>query len=247
MITPRAIDLATITTWPAAITEQHEGWYLLASGGVTGRVNAAWPLAWTGPDVDAAIDHVEAWYAARKLPPRFKLTDDAYAPTDLPTHLARRGYAPVMPTYIMTRTLAGGAHAHDSVTLTPSPSPLFEQALGESTPDVDDLEERRSIARRLPAPAAFAVREDAGRAVAIGASAIAGALAGIFLMRTVPEARRQGHALHVLRALINWAETNGAQHVFLQVEANNESAVALYRREGFAVLSTYRFWRKPPQ
>lgn len=244
MIHARDIDRATITTWPAAVTEERDGWFLLAAGGVTGRVNAAWPLDWRGDNVDAAIDDVETWYTARKLPPRFKLTDDAYAPHDLAERLQRRGYQAVMPTLIMTRTL-GTCSPYEDIDIAPALPPLFDQALRDSTPNPDDLEERRSIARRLPQPAAFAVRERHGRALAVGASAIAGELAGIFLMRTVPEARRQGHALHVLRALLDWANANGARTAFLQVDIDNTPAVTLYEREGFATLSTYRFWRKP--
>lgn len=243
-MSPREIDLATITTWPAAVTEERNGWFYLAAGGVTGRVNAVWPLDWSGGDVGAAIEDVERWYGARKLPPRFKLTDDAYAPPDLPEHLAARGYEPVMPTLIMTRSLAAAAGAYDGVDIAPSIPPLFDQALRESTTDPDDLEERRSIARRVPSPAAFAVREIDGRPAAVGASAIAGKLAGVFLMRTVPEERRRGHALHVLRALLYWAASNGAETAFLQVDAGNAPAITLYKREGFSALSTYRFWRK---
>lgn len=241
----RDIDLATIKAWPAAITEEHHGWYYLAAGGVTGRVNAVWPIDWRGGDVDAAITHAEAWYAAHRLPPRFKLTDDAYAPADLPTRLAQRGYQSVMPTLIMTANLGAGVGAFDGVTLSPTVTQAFDDVLRESTANADDLEERRSIARRVPAPAAFALRERNGRTLAVGASAVVGALGGVFLMRTAPEARRQGHALHILRALLHWAAHQGAKEAFLQVDADNAPAIALYQREGFAALTTYRFWRKP--
>lgn len=243
-MTPRDIDLATICTWPAAITEQRHGWYYLAASGVTGRVNAVWPIDWSGADVDAAITDVEGWYAAHNLPPRFKLTDNACAPADLTTHLARRGYEPVNPTLIMTSSLTSEPGYYEGVTLSPTLPPPFDQALRDSTSNADDLEERRSIARRLPQPAAFAVRERGNRAVAVGASAVADRLAGVFLMRTIPEARRQGHALHILRALMQWARENGATTAFLQVDADNAPAIALYEREGFTTLSTYRFWRK---
>ncbi len=123
-------------------------------------------------------------------------------------------------------------------------TPLFEQALRDSTPNADELDERRAIALRAPKPTAFAVRADAGAPLAIGMSAIAGDLAGIFLMRTVPAARRQGHARHILRALLDWAAAQGAASAFLQVEADNAPAVKLYESEGFTTLTSYRFWRK---
>jgi ribosomal protein S18 acetylase RimI-like enzyme len=242
--TPRDIEHATIKAWPAAETEARDGWLLLAASGVTGRVNAVWPLDWRGGDVEAAIGDAERWYAARRLPARFKLTDGAYAPNDLPERLAARGYSETMRTLIMSRAFGTPIGAFENVSLSPGMNALFDQALRESTPEPDELEERRSIAARAPAPAAFAARTDGARPLAVGMSAMSGDLAGVFLMRTVPEARRRGHARHILRALLNWAHTNGARHAFLQVDADNAPAITLYEAEGFAKLTTYRFWRK---
>jgi GNAT superfamily N-acetyltransferase len=243
-VNPRDIELATIATWPAAVTERRNGWFYLASGGVTGRVNAVWPLDWEGGDVDAAIDDVETWYAARNLPPRFKLTDGAFAPAGLPTTLARRGYEPVMPTLIMTAPLAPRP-APEGVTLSTDLPANFDATIRETSKDDAEYDERLSIARRAPHPAIFAAIEQPGRVVSIGMSAATGAYAGVFLMRTRPEARRQGHAQRILRALLSRAADWGAGAAFLQVEADNAPAVTLYEREGFATLSTYRFWRKP--
>jgi ribosomal protein S18 acetylase RimI-like enzyme len=241
------IERATILAWPAAETEEQDGWFLLAGSGVTGRVNAVWPLEWRGLDVGAAIENAERWYAARNMPPRFKLTDAAYEPGDLPLRLAALGYAPTKPTLVMMRPLTNRAstHAYEGVSLAPQLPPAFDRALVESTPDAAELAERRAIALRAPAPAVFAVRPTGGAALAIGMSAIAGELAGVFLMRTVPAARRQGHARHILRALLEWAGDHHATSAFLQVDADNTPAVSLYEREGFTTLTAYRFWRKP--
>lgn len=241
---PLDIERATIATWPAAETLEHQGWLFLAASGVTGRVNAVWPLEWRGGDVDAAIDDAARWYAARGLPPRFKLTDEAFAPSDLPARLAARGYVETNPTLIMTRALGANIGAFENVTISARINAIFDQALVDSTPKAAELEERRSIAARAPSPSAFASRADGARPLAVGMSAMAGELAGVFLMRTVPEARRQGHARHILRALLAWASQRGARHAFLQVEANNAPAISLYEAEGFAKLTTYRFWRK---
>jgi ribosomal protein S18 acetylase RimI-like enzyme len=242
-VTPLAIEHATLDTWPPREMAQHQGWRLCAASGVTGRVNACWPIEWRGESIDAAIDTVEAWYRARAMAPRFKLTDGAFAPADLTTHLARRRYASTMHTLIMTRPLAPSADTKYGVSLSPEMPPLFDQALRESTSAADELEERRAIAGRAPQPRAFAVRADGPRPLAVGMSACAGPLAGLFLMRTVPDARRQGHALHVARALLAWAARNGASTMFLQVDADNAPAIALYEREGFTALTRYCFWR----
>ncbi|MGD9981563.1 MAG: GNAT family N-acetyltransferase [Hyphomonadaceae bacterium] len=242
-MSPRDIDLATIKTWPAARTEERNGWFYLAAGGVTGRVNAAWPLDWAGDDVEAAIDDAEAWYAALNLPPRFKLTDEAFAPPDLPQRLGRRGYEPVMPTLVMTAPVRG-ADAAEDVALHEAMPTAFDAVIRETSKDDAEYDERLSIALRAPQPAAFALIERERRAVAIGMCAGAGELAGVFLMRTAPEARRQGLARRIFRALMGRCAEWGATTAFLQVDAENAPAIALYEREGFATLTTYRFWRK---
>lgn len=239
------IDRATIVTWPAAETEERDGWHLLADTGVTGRVNAVWPLDWRGADVERAIDDAEAWYAARHLPPRFKLTDGAMAPTDLGDRLARRGYAKVSPTLVMRARLPEAPRFHEGVDIAATPPPAFDEALIASSVSAQDLAERRGIAMRAPRPAAFASRADAGRVAAVGVSVATANLAGIYLMRTAPDARRRGHALHILRALLGWAAVRGAEYAFLQVDIDNAPAIALYEREGFERLTTYHYWKKP--
>lgn len=243
-MSPLDIERATIRTWSAAITEVRNGWFYLAAGGVTGRVNAVWPLAWTGGDVPAAIKDAEAWYAARGLPPRFKLTDGAFAPDNLGRVLARRGYEPVMPTLVMTAPLTA-RDAPVEVALSAAMPSAFDAVIRETSKTESEYDERHSIAMRAPQPAAFATLERDGRIAAIGMIAAANGLAGVFLMRTAPHARRQGLARRILAALLAQAHRWRARTAFLQVDEDNTPAIALYESEGFTRLSTYRFWRKP--
>lgn len=243
-MTARDIELATIRTWPAAVTEERNGWFYLAAGGVTGRVNAVWPLCWRGEDADAAIADAEAWYAARKLPPRFKLTEGAVAPAHLASLLAARGYEATMPTLIMSATLASSARGDGAVALSETMPAAFDAVIRETAKDEAEYEERLGIALRAPQPAAFATLRHEGRVAAIGLAAAAGDLAGVFLMRTAPCARRQGLARRVLRALLARAASWDARTAFLQVEEDNAAAVALYASEGFARVGAYRFWKK---
>ncbi|ANP45189.1 GNAT family N-acetyltransferase [Candidatus Viadribacter manganicus] len=238
------IDRATIVSWPAAVTEDRNGWICLAAGGVTGRVNAAWPLDWRGGDLDAGIDDIEAWYVARNLPPRFKITEGACEPSNLSARLAERGYECVMPTLVMTAPVCAISPQEDVKLYTALP-PAFDAVIRETSKDDAEYDERLSIALRAPQPAVFAVIEHEGRPVAIGMSAAAGELAGVFLMRTAPEARRRGLARRIFRALMARCSEWKVQTAFLQVEDNNANAIGLYESEGFTRLTSYSFWRKP--
>ena len=54
----------------AATAGQH-GWLLRAADGFTGRANSVLAVGDPGLPLVEAVDRVEAWYAARGLPPRF--------------------------------------------------------------------------------------------------------------------------------------------------------------------------------
>ncbi|MBI1250459.1 MAG: GNAT family N-acetyltransferase [Alphaproteobacteria bacterium] len=238
------IERATIRAWPAAEQDERFGWVLLAAGGVTGRVNACWPLTWTGETaLNTAIDAVESWYAARNLPPRFKVTTNAVAPLELTDALRARNYAPTHETLIMTRQLDAAFPAPDHVRIHAEPPPSMVAVLRETSADAAEFEERFAIAQRAPRPAAFAQIEQDGRAIAIGMSASADGLAGVFLMRTAPAARRKGCARAIVHALLHWAQAHEAGAAFLQVEADNPNAVALYAQCGFSEAARYAFWR----
>jgi ribosomal protein S18 acetylase RimI-like enzyme len=244
VLSPLAIERATLAAWPARETAEHHGWTLCATSGVSGRVNACWPLEWRGGDLDAAIDAAERWYDARHVRVHFKINTFGSAPDSLTARLIARGYKQDTPTLIMIASLGSAAGQHDNVALAPVMSAAFEATLREAAPDEADFAERRGVAARAPAPVAFATRDANGQTACVGMCAATGALAGIFLMRTAPTARRQGHARHVVRALMEWAAAQGAACAYLQVEADNAPAVALYEHEGFTPLYGYSYLRR---
>jgi N-acetylglutamate synthase len=219
------------------------GWTLQATDGRSGRVNAAWPLAWTGEvDLATAIEAVEAWYAERDRPAWFRLAEAGVAPPELAAALAQRGYLPDTETLVMSAAL-GARPNDDGVVIAPDPGEDFFALMREATPDAGEYAERRDVTLRTPAPRAFAMLKLDDRPAAVGASVITGELALVFIMRTAPWARRRGLARRVLRALMAWAPGNGATTAYLQVEAENTGAVALYRTEGFATTHAYAYWR----
>ena len=66
----------------------------------------------------------------------------------------------------------------------------------------------------------------------------------MFAMRTDPRFRRQGLARRILASLMAFATGAGASRAWLQVEAENTGAIALYKAAGFAEAYRYRYWRR---
>ena len=60
-----------------------------------------------------------------------------------------------------------------------------------------------------------------------------------------PDVRGQGIGASLVRAGLDWASAVGAHRMLLEVHPGNEPAVALYRRLGFAAISTRRHYYGP--
>ncbi len=237
------LETVAARAWPAAETARLGGWRLFASSGFSGRINACWPLEDPGLEVQAAIAWVEAWYAERRLPPLFKVVDSACAPLDLTMRLAARGYRPRTATIMMTGDVAyredGGVAVVDVV------DDAFAAVFAATAHDPADARERLETLARIPWPRAFARAEADGGPAAIGAGATEGEWTGVFAMRTDPRFRRRGLARRVLDTLLARAAAAGAKRAWLQVEADNTAAIALYEAAGFSEAYRYGYWFRP--
>lgn len=242
MIDPAILEPLADDAWPARERERLGGWRLNASSGHSMRINACWPLSAPDRDAEAAIGAVEAWYAARDLPPRFKLTDGLISPPDLADRLAERGYSASKDTLVMVGPTRG--EGDRSVAVSGAPDATFEGVFTASAGDAEDGRERIEALARMPPPALFAKVEIGGAPAAIGVAALGGGFAGVFGMRTVPAHRRKGLARRILRALLAEARQAGAERAWLQVEADNAPAIALYANEGFEPAYRYRYWSR---
>ena len=234
------LERACIAAWPARDAHEIDGWRLFATDGKSWRVNSTWPLDWRGADVEAALDAAEAWAAAHNIAPAFKLADGAIHPSELPIALAARGYTPQMQTLVMTRALDALEAPSRSIAISDAPSDAFWSPMRAAAPSPEDFAERQDIVLRTQEGSAFAVADNA----AVGLSRLTDYLVGLYLMRTVPSARRQGYALDIVRALCAWGKDHGATTAYLQVEASNAPALALYANEGFARAYAYHYWIK---
>jgi GNAT superfamily N-acetyltransferase len=107
------------------------------------------------------------------------------------------------------------------------------------------LGEREAHAQRLAeAPvlfSAFVVVDESDRIVACGQLAVEGDLVGIYDVFTVEAKRGRGLATRLCAHLIEEGRRLGAVTAYLQVEASNVAARAVYRRLGFIDAYAYHY------
>ncbi len=237
-----ALEDIAARAWPAARLGRLGGWRLYASSGFSGRINACWPLEDPGFSADEAVDQVEAWYAARGLPPLFKIVEAALAPEGLIVGLTALGYRPRTETIMMTGPTA--TVADPGIRVVRDVDETFAAVFSATASDPGDCAERLETLTRIPRPRGFARADIGGEPAAIGACATEGEHAGVFAMRTDPRFRRRGLARRVLSALLADAAASGATRAWLQVEADNAGAIALYAAAGFSEAYRYRYWER---
>lgn len=239
-----SLERLLLFAWPARESETLHGWTLLTDGGFTGRANAATPLKFDGA-LGAAIIDVQKHYQSRHMRPIFRIARGACAPIDLPEALSARGWKPSMQTLVMVAPISAAlATLPDpvNVTLGAAYPDTVDAILKETSATPAEYDERRGLAQRTPQPRVFALTGDD----AAGLCVLVEGQAGIFLMRTHPAQRRKGHARRILAALLRWARDNGATDAFLQVEASNAPAIALYEAAAFKTVYSYDYWREEP-
>jgi ribosomal protein S18 acetylase RimI-like enzyme len=66
-------------------------------------------------------------------------------------------------------------------------------------------------------------------------------LVGILQLGVAQERRGQGIGTGILHAALRWSKLKGARHAWVQVEADNAAAIALYRRAGFHDVYEYSY------
>ena len=73
-----------------------------------------------------------------------------------------------------------------------------------------------------------------------GLGVIDSELIGIFGLYVAPTARRSRLGKAMLRRIFQWAGMRRARQAYLQVEANNDPALRLYR--GMGLTESYPYW-----
>lgn len=257
-IDPRTIELLAAKALPAASIEAAYGWLLRYTPGVgTRRANSVLPLTFgrlaamdgdlspREPKLAEAVDVCIAYYRARGLLPRFQVSPAA-TPPELDDFLHARGFtkegaslALWAPIELPLSRLPQREDLRIVITRAPSPE-WFQFYLRYGTGRSMAPAAARNLLLRIRGMPMFAAARLGDTCVGIGLGVHDDWL-GLYSIATHPEYTRQGVASAVVRALCARAAINGADHVFLQVEAGNGPARALYDKAGFTVAYPYHY------
>lgn len=227
-----------------------DGWLVRTLPGKARRarcVNALMPgVLALGERLAAA----EAACARTGVPLLFRITPFTQ-PAELPQQLRQHGFAPVDPTLVLVAT------GLPTTPPPPVPAGLCLEALdGDAFADAvgtlrgSPPEHRRSHALRLshsPVPyRGLALRRaEDGQLLACGQVAVEPPLAGLYDVFTHPEARNRGLARVLCEHLLSLGVSQGANIGYLQVDAANPPALAVYRRLGFVEAYGYEYLERP--
>ncbi len=254
--------------WPAPDREESEGWVLRAASGVTQRANSVWPRE---PEGDTHEQHValraaRLWYRRRRLPLIFQVFDDPRS-IGLNTVLDGEGFTRQSETLVMCR--GNGVHAADQSPDRPAVTrPAVAHPGVEISTDASDEwlelwwsvdgrggEAERETARSILAgcPSVYALaRSDDGVPAAVGRLAVpdagaTGSWGGLYCMATRQDARRRGHALRIMQALLHEGAARNLAGYWLLVTAANSGAKQLYAKAGFREAGRYLYRQERPK
>jgi N-acetylglutamate synthase len=247
------LDALSARALPALETLDLDGWRLRSARGFTKRANSVW-LRETGTRVplERKLEHVERFYAVRRLPACYQL--GAGAPAGLDRLLGRRGYGLVAPTDVRAATLSSLIAPDPAGTdpsavgvghLTARPTPRWLDAWGALRGTADRRDVAEAVYGRVAAPSAYLLLEVEGVDVAVLRGVLDGGWLGLFDLAVHPEARRRRVASTLLRSLGRWAAERDGVQAWAQVEQDNPAAQQLFTRLGFRTISSYRYRIRP--
>lgn len=243
MALPDAVvfERAGLRAWPGIEVEWDGQWVRRASGGYTKRANSVQCLDPVDDgDVEARIAAAVAWFAARNLPPVFRMTP--LAGPSLAAALDRLGWQNIDASYQFAMPLGPvEADARGRIFAVRDPAWL---ALQQKLSGYDDM--RRAKLEALLAAlqveaCGVALFDAAGVPVASALMAIADGIVVTGNVVTAADQRRKGYGAAMMATGHAWAHAAGARVAALNVQADNIGAQALYRGLGYSRQYDYHY------
>ncbi|WP_246734854.1 GNAT family N-acetyltransferase [Chelativorans sp. ZYF759] len=241
----RRFEAAGFRAWPAASTHYDGTWAIrLTAGLASRRLNSINPLD-PGDDGNLMerMARAKRRFEAYGRPQTFRLSP--LAGPMLQSLLDEAGWSRLSESLVMRLDLGEDALAEALPQIPLKDMGRFiTAAIGigslapASRPGLSEL-----ISSIQPEAGLFVV-EHRGQPVSTAVCVHDGSLAGLFEIATAGTMRGQGFGRRAILSALKWAHSRGARQGWLQVEADNEPAIGLYRALGFKELYRYHY-RQP--
>lgn len=239
------VEEAALNAWPAPLQMLYDGWVLRFTGGHSKRVNSVNPLYASRLPLDEKIKTCERVYARLGLPCLFRVPEPV-ANSPLTDALTASGYTSFDPTLVLGRRLEKGRGPDADVTiLEMSHEDWFQMRAHFISVSDEDLQAHRTILQCIVPEMRLLGLFVNGQPVACGMGVVEGALLGFFSIYTDKDWRRKGCAGMIMSALTDWGLEHGATYGYLQVEGDNDPALAFYQKLGFARCYDYIYYQNP--
>ncbi|MFE9609037.1 GNAT family N-acetyltransferase [Streptomyces sp. NPDC006012] len=260
--TYRELALVSARAWQPVESERLGEWQLRAAAqevprpahgapsparraGFTRRANSVLPLGDPGLPLDVALPAVRRWYGERGLPAYVQTaTGAAGTQESLCAELERQGWVREVSAELWTGALGPVADRADGTGVVLSRTVDGTWLSRYQRKGVSDVA-LRVLGSGPSVWFATVPGADGDGPAAIGRCVVDGRWAGFAAVEVDPGQRRRGLASTVMAALARRALDEGASAGWLQVEADNTGARALYEGLGFAAHHAYHHYREP--
>ncbi|MGW2815015.1 GNAT family N-acetyltransferase [Streptomyces sp. NPDC001415] len=230
--------------WQPVESEPLGEWTLRAAAGFTRRANSVLPLGDPGLPLPDALSCVRDWYAARGLPAYIQAATGAEGTQErLCADLELAGWEREVSVEVRIAALAPIGDLDADVSRVRLDRAVDEPWLSRYQRSVTPGEHVLKVLNSGPSVWFATVPGDGAVPAAIGRCVVDGRWAGFMAVEVDPALRRQGLATAVMTALARRALDEGASAAWLQVEADNDGARALYEGQGFATHHSYHHFR----
>jgi ribosomal protein S18 acetylase RimI-like enzyme len=219
----------------------YDGWLLGYRSGPTKRLRCVNAFYSTSLPLAEKVDHCVRFYQSVSLPAIFRMLPFSQPP-ELDAYLESLGWSKFEPTLVLRADVRAATRvsvALDAVEMVDVPR-WEEMAAGLLDLAGDALSAAIERAHSYPLPHVGAIIRRQGEVAACGLAKLEDAHAGLFAVNIAPTHRRQGLGRTIVGALLAEASRRGSQIAYLQVTADNEAALALYRVFGFEPV--YDYW-----
>jgi GNAT superfamily N-acetyltransferase len=238
---PNAYITAFEATWPALRCDP-VGPFIYRDGAGGGSRTSAATLDgnFSTGDVSAdALDQIEARFAADARPALFQIRTGEAAFDAL---LIERGYTMFDPTLCLAAPIEAFAPSDPKCSYVSWPPVSIQREIwaeGGIGPA------RLAVMDRACAPKTSLLGRIKDRPAGVGFVALSGSIAVLHALEITPTERRKGMARILVTLAADWARTQGAATLALQVTRANTAALALYSSLGLREIGQYHYRTKP--